>query len=69
MEIIEVKIEQAKEFLQKFYRVRGIEDNNIREKFREMNEHVRIPNFDYSKKTPALYEIEQQYLKDSGFNV
>jgi len=69
MGTIEIKIETTGDFLQKFYRFRGIGDNDLKEKWRAMNEHVRIPNFDYARRIPALYELEKQYLADNGFNV
>lgn len=42
MKKIEMKIETAGDFLQKFYRVQGIGDKDLREKFSVMRQYALI---------------------------
>ncbi len=56
------------DLLKEFYTTLGIGESDLQEKWRAMNDYVRIPNFSDERK-PALYELEQQYLRDKDYNV
>jgi hypothetical protein len=57
------------EELKRFYRDRDIEDDDLDGKMHAMKANVRIPNFPYDRRQPALYEYEQEFLREKGHQV
>jgi hypothetical protein len=59
---------EPQEVLEQFYGDRGIKGDDLAEKRRAMSEAVVIPCFPYNERSPALYELEIQYLRENGFS-
>lgn len=62
----------SKEVLKICYEERGINPDDMKDlekKLSVMSSIVHIHNFPYAERKPALWELEQQYLKERGFNL
>ena len=57
------------QLLEEFYNSRIIKEDDLKSKYRAMNDIVMIPNFPYSERKPALFELEEQFLKERNYKI
>ena len=60
---------QPYQILEEFYSSRRIKNEDIQSKYRAMKEIVMIPDFPYTERKPALFELEEQFLKERNYKI